>query len=66
MGIISIIKKRHHRVGPTDDGICGTYDDHKKICLCRRCKKRRRKECNTACMALCPLVGIIALITAIC
>ena len=65
MGIISIIKRRHRRVVPIDDGIYSTYDDHKKICLCRKCKKRRRKECNTACMALCPLVGLIALISAI-
>lgn len=61
MGIISIIK-RNRRVGPSDDHI---NNDHKQICLCRKCKKRRRKETNTACMALCPLVGIIALLSAI-
>ena len=61
MGLTSIIS-RNRRVGPSDDHI---NSDHKPICLCRKCKKRRRKETNTACMALCPLVGLIALISAI-
>ena len=65
MGIISIITRKNRRIGPTQDEICDTYKDNKKLCLCRKCKKRRRKETNTACMALCPLVGIIALISAI-
>jgi hypothetical protein len=65
MGVLSIIKRKHRRVGPTEDKICGTYNDNKKLCLCRKCKKRRRKELNTASICLCPLLGIIALITAI-
>lgn len=56
---------RNRRVGPSDNGINSTQNNHTQNCLCRKCKKRRRKETNTACMALCPLIGIIALIAAI-
>lgn len=61
MGLTSIIS-RNRRVCPSDDHI---NNDHKQICQCRKCKKKRRKETNTACMALCPLMGFIALLSAI-
>lgn len=64
MGLTSILSRKR-RVSPIDNGINSTQNNHKQNCLCRKCKKRRRKETNTACMALCPLVGIIALLSAI-
>ena len=64
MGISSIIS-RNRRVSPINNGEENIINNHKRICQCRKCRKKRRKECNTACMALCPLFGIIAILSAI-
>jgi len=37
-------------------------NNHNRECTCRDCKQERKRDRNTACLALCPLIGIMALV----
>ena len=39
--------------------------NHKRICNCRECKKQRRKDIKVSCAFLFPLIGLMALISAL-
>ena len=39
--------------------------EHRKLCNCRICKKKRKKDLKVSCAFLMPLVGIMAIIASI-
>lgn len=69
MGIRAIISNnrlvsrfKNGRVQSSSMNISSSTRNHTNICSCRYCKEERRRSRNTACLALCPIIGIITLI----
>lgn len=68
MGLRAIISNnrlvsrfKNGRVNPNPTINRGSIvNNHSKACSCRDCKQERRRDRNTACLAICPLIGIMA------
>lgn len=39
--------------------------NHKQLCICKQCKKYRKKELKVSCTFLMPLVAIIGMLSAL-
>lgn len=55
---------RFHRnkVHPIDEI---SHPNHKQLCMCKQCKKYRKKEMKVSCGFLMPMVAIIGFISAL-
>ena len=69
MGIRAIISNnrlisrfKNGRVQSTSQGRMSITDNHSRACSCRGCKLQRKRDRNTACLAIFPLIGIMALV----
>lgn len=68
MGLRAIISNnrlvsrfKNGRVHSTPNHSRGSIsNNHSNACTCRDCKENRRRDRNTACLAICPLIGIMA------
>ena len=59
-------RKNNGRVYPERSSSSNTHSHlHVRHCRCKECSRQRKKHCNTALLALCPLLGIIILLTCI-